>query len=109
VFEAVLKIIAFDIDYFKRGWNVFDFIIVALSFSSIFISKNSKLNLKGATSVVRTFRVGRVLRLVKKARSLKIVFNTVVVTLPALANVGGLLILLLYLYSVLGVYLFAEV
>jgi len=29
--------------------------------------------------------------------------------LPALANVGGLLLLLLYLYSIIGVYLFAEV
>ena len=36
-------------------------------------------------------------------------FNTFIVTLPALANVGGLLLLLLYLYSVLGVYLFADV
>lgn len=36
-------------------------------------------------------------------------FNTFIVTLPALVNVGGLLLLLLYLYSVLGVFLFAEV
>ena len=36
-------------------------------------------------------------------------FDTFVVTLPALANVGGLLLLLLYLYSVLGVYLFADI
>jgi hypothetical protein len=66
-------------------------------------------NLKGATSVVRTFRVGRILRLLNKAKSLKIIFNTIVITLPALANVGGLLFLLLYLYSILGIYLFATV
>ena len=30
-------------------------------------------------------------------------------TLPALANVGGLLILFLYIYSIMGVFLFAEV
>lgn len=29
--------------------------------------------------------------------------------MPALVNVGGLLLLLLYLYSVVGVFLFAEV
>ena len=37
------------------------------------------------------------------------IFNTFIVTLPALVNVGGLLLLLLYLYSVLGVFLFADV
>jgi len=37
------------------------------------------------------------------------VFNTFIITLPAMANVGGLLFLLLYLYSILGVQLFAEV
>jgi hypothetical protein len=88
---------------------VFDLIIIILSASSIFISKNTMLNLKGATSVIRTFRVGRILRLLHKAKSLKIIFNTIVITLPGLANVGCLLFLLLYLYSILGVYLFANV
>jgi hypothetical protein len=37
------------------------------------------------------------------------VFEAFIVTLPELTNVGGLLALLLYLYSILGVYLFAEV
>jgi hypothetical protein len=46
---------------------------------------------------------------VKKAKSLRMIFNTFVITIPSLANVGGLLILLLYLYSILGVFLFATV
>jgi hypothetical protein len=53
--------------------------------------------------------VGRILKLIKRAKSLKIVFNTFLITLPALANVGGLLMLLLYLYSILGVFLFADI
>ena len=40
---------------------------------------------------------------------MQIIFTTFLVTLPALANVGGLLLLLLYIYSVLGTFLFAEV
>jgi Ion transport protein len=31
------------------------------------------------------------------------------VTIPALTNIGGLLVLFLYIYSVLGVFVFAEV
>lgn len=67
------------------------------------------MNLGGATSIIRAFRVGRILKLVKRAKSLKVVFDTFLITLPALANVGGLLALLLYLYSILGVFLFADI
>jgi hypothetical protein len=37
------------------------------------------------------------------------IFNTFVITIPSLANIGGLLFLLLYLYAVLGVFMFATV
>ena len=41
-------------------------------------------------------------------KSLKIIFETFIVTLPALINVGGLLLLLLYIFSVLAMDLFAD-
>jgi len=49
------------------------------------------------------------LRLVKRAKSLNIIFETFLITIPALANIGSLLLLFLYLYAVIGVSLFAEV
>ena len=101
--EAVIKIIALGKIYFKDGWNIFDFIIVVISIVSVLISKNTSFNLGGATTIVRTFRVARIFRLVKRAKSLKLVFNTFIISIPALANVGSLLLLLLYLYAVLGV------
>jgi len=107
--EAIIKIIALDVRYFKDGWNVFDFVIVFGSLLSILLTFVSSINLGGATSILRAFRVSRIFRLVNRAKRLKIVFNTFIVSLPAMANVGGLLFLLLYLYSVLGVYLFSEV
>ena len=101
--EAVIKVIALGKIYFKDGWNIFDLVIVIMSIASVFISNNTSLNLGGATTIVRTFRVARIFRLVKRAKSLKLVFNTFIITIPALANVGSLLLLLLYLYAVLGV------
>ena len=95
--------------YFKDGWNIFDFVIVIGSISSVFLTLFTSFSIGGATTIIRAFRISRIFRLIKKAQSLRMVFNTFIVTLPALANVGGLLLLLLYLYSVLGVYLFAEV
>ncbi len=59
-----------------------------------------------ATSILRSFRIARVLRLVKQAKSLRMMFTTFIRTIPALANIGGLLFLVLFLYSVLGMNLF---
>lgn len=58
---------------------------------------------------IRTFRIGRMLRLLKKAHSLKIIFTTLIITFPALVNVMSLLVLFLLMYSILGVQFFAQV
>jgi hypothetical protein len=108
--EAAIKIIALSGAYFKEGWNVFDFIVVIGSLISISLSQLIySVNLKGAISIIRAFRILRILRLVKRARSLRLVFSTLIVSLPGLVNVGGLLGLLLYLDSVRGTQLFSTV
>ena len=64
----------------------------------------------GSTAtVLRAFRLGRVLKLVKKAKSLLVVFSTFIVTLPSLANIGALLLLFIYIYTVLGMNLLSEI
>ena len=60
-------------------------------------------------TIVRSFRIGRIFRLIKRYKELRKSFNTLILAIPALANVGGLLFLFLFLYSILGVFLFAEV
>ena len=83
--------------------------IVTGSVLSIVVFINSTSSLKGALTVVRSFRILRIARLIKRARSLNLIFHTFVVTLPGLANIGGLLLLLLYLYSIIGVQLIGQV
>ena len=61
------------------------------------------------TTIVRAFRICRIFRLVKKAKSLRLIFNTFVLTIPSLANVGALLLLMWYIYGILGVFLFATI
>ena len=63
-------------------------------------------NIGSTTSVIRTFRIARVLRIVKRAKSLRMMFTTFFNTLSALANIGALLFLVLFLYSILGMNLF---
>jgi hypothetical protein len=59
--------------------------------------------------VARAFRIGRIFRLITKAKFLRVIFNTIIITLPSLANVGALMILLLFIFSILGVQIFSTV
>lgn len=61
------------------------------------------------TTVARSFRIARVIKLVKKAKNLHHIFKTFILAIPELVNVGTLLVLFLFLFAVLGVNLFAEV
>lgn len=69
--EAIIKLIAFEPKvYFSEGWNIFDLIIIVGSFISIFVSANTPLEIRGAITVLRSFRILRLLRLIKRGKSL---------------------------------------
>ncbi len=107
--EATLKICAQPSEYFRSSWNRFDFFIVAGSLIGIALELLASIKIGPILTVVRTFRVGRILRLIKSAKSLNRLFETLLVTLPSLGNVGGILLLLFFIYAVMGVQLFATV
>jgi Ion transport protein len=71
LFEAVFKIVGIGYkEYFEDGWHIFDTIIIMGSFISIFISANTSLEIRGALSILRSFRILRLLRLIKRGKSL---------------------------------------
>jgi hypothetical protein len=45
----------------------------------------------------------------KRNKALKSTFMTFIVTIPSMVNIGSLIVLIVMIYSILGVYLFAEV
>jgi Ion transport protein/Voltage-dependent L-type calcium channel, IQ-associated len=108
--EALVKIIATGPRlYFNDSWNIFDFIIILGSSAGIFISAYSSVKIKGATSVFRAFRIMRIMRLLKRGgNSMHLIFNTFVLTLHSLVNIGGLLIVFIYMYSILGMMVFGQ-
>ena len=108
IVEAALKLVGYSTRYFRDKWNVFDFSIVIVSL--IFISLEGPLNLSNnATSIVRTLRICRMFKLFRQMEQLKTIFMTFVNTIYALINVGGLMFLIIYIYSVMGITFFAEV
>ncbi len=65
--EAVIKILGQGSLYFKDGWNLFDFSVVVSSIISVFLTAFTSFNLGASTTIVRAFRILRVIRLVKRA------------------------------------------
>src|SRR6218665_216889 len=59
--------------------------------------------------VVRVFRVGRVLRLVKGAKGIRTLLFSLAVSMPALFNIGLLLFLVMFIYSIVGMSSFMHV
>jgi len=56
-----------------------------------------------------TIRVIKSLRLFRYASSFKHFFNTFVISIPPLMNIGSLLLLILYIYTIAGVLIFGQV
>lgn len=100
VIEVMLKITAHGPQpwrYFKDGWNVFDFTIVALCL----------LPLDSQFAVVlRLARTLRVLRLVSALPKLQLLVGALFKSFGSMGYVGLLLGLLFYIYAITGVHLF---
>jgi len=106
--EAAVKIIALTFkNYWLETWNRFDFFISFLSVADLIVFAASGDGV-GVASVFRIFRVARLFKLVQSARGLRALFNTFVQSLPAVANVGTLWLLFLFVFAVLGMNLFGD-
>lgn len=101
--EAILKLGAFFPKlYFTSWWNVFDFLVVSTSIVGIAMESGQ------GGSAFRALRICRIFRMVKKWKSLNTLFQTLVMTIPALGNISLLLALLFFIYAILGVRLFGK-
>ena len=104
-----MKIIAFGPKYFDNNWNMFDFLVVLVTWAERIAKYALGASQGSQTAVIRTLRVSRIFKVLKKLKNLRILFNTFIDALPQLTNVGALLFLFLFIYSVLGVALFGQV
>ena len=102
--EAGIKLVGLGcMGYFHLNWNRFDFAIVLGTNVGLVVQWTTGLSIGAIATIVRTFRVGRIFRLAAKFRTLRHLFETLIVALPALGNVAGLLFLVYFIFAVLGV------
>ena len=108
--EVVLKIFAIRSQYFKKGWNIYDFSIVSATY--VFLTLDGlgiSTGLGSTTTILRALRIGRIFRLVKRAKQIKVIIYTLVEMWQPLSSVGLLLLLFIFTFSVIGCSLFGKV
>jgi voltage-gated sodium channel len=96
VVEILLKLFAFDLRFFRSGWNIFDFLVIGIAI------------LPGANglSVLRAMRILRVLRVISVAPSLRRVVEGFVTALPGMGSVFLLMAIIFYIGAVMSTKLF---
>ncbi|XP_052794035.1 sodium channel protein 1 brain-like isoform X3 [Mya arenaria] len=101
--EAIVKIIGLRWHYFTQPWNIFDFVVVIISLLGIILSDIMSNVIVSPTllRVVRVFRIGRVLRLIRAAKGIRKLLFALIISLPALLNIGMLLFLIMYIYAII--------
>ncbi|NJM37895.1 MAG: ion transporter [Akkermansiaceae bacterium] len=102
IIEILLKLIAEmpkPWGFFKRSWNVFDFVIVVVCLLPI----DSEF-----AAVLRLARVLRVLRLVTVLPKLQLLVGALLKSIPSMGYVGLLLSIMFYIYAVIGVFFFGK-
>lgn len=86
--------------FWRSSWNVFDAVIVSVSWVSL-----SSPDLPGI-AVLRLFRAARVFRLFKRVASLRTIIEGVLAALPAVSNAFAVLLIIMGIWSIVGVEFF---
>lgn len=113
-FEMCIKMVAVgQAQYWQDHWNKLDGIVVILSCVSFVV----ELSVGSITAVnptilrvSRAFRIIRIFRLLKSesGKGVLQLLETLVFSLPALANVSALLLLVIFIFACLGMSFFGE-
>jgi voltage-gated sodium channel len=102
VVELAIRITAFGNrpqDFFKDGWNVFDFVVIALAFTP---------GIRDNVTLLRLARLLRVARLITVMPDLRVLIRAMARSLPPITSLAVLTVLLMYVYGMVGWILFSE-
>jgi len=98
VAELVLRLIAHGRRFFTDPWSLFDTAVVAASFAPA----------AAGFAALRAFRVFRVLRLISAFPRLRSVVRGLLLSIPGIASVAALLVLIVFVSAILGYNLYGQ-
>ena len=86
-------------DFFKSGWNVFDFVVIGAAFLP---------GLRENSTLLRLVRLARVLRVIRLLPELRLLITAVGRSLPGLASLTVMAVILPYVYGIVGWLVFGD-
>ncbi|MDO4791087.1 MAG: ion transporter [Buchananella hordeovulneris] len=98
IVELALKLFALGPRFFRDGWNIFDFLVVAIA-------------LAPATeqfAVLRALRVMRVMRLINRMPQLRRIATALVQAIPGIGAIAGLMGIVFYVASVMATMMYGK-
>ncbi|KAM6436860.1 voltage-dependent L-type calcium channel subunit alpha-1C isoform 16-T16 [Liasis olivaceus] len=110
--EMVLKLIAFKPKhYFCDAWNTFDALIVVGSIVDIAITEvtNTEDNSRISITFFRLFRVMRLVKLLSRGEGIRTLLWTFIKSFQALPYVALLIVMLFFIYAVIGMQVFGKI
>ena len=87
-------------DFFSKGWNIFDTIIVL---GSLYPAAGSTM------LIARLLRIFRVLRLVSMIPELRLLVNSLLKAIPQMGYIALLMFVIFYIYAAMGSMMFADI
>lgn len=96
VIELAIRITAYGShtrDFFRDGWNVFDFIVITVSVLPFF---------REHATLLRLARLGRVLRIVRLLPDLRVLTLAIGRSIPGVMSLAVLALLVLFVYGMVG-------
>ena len=102
IFEIAIKMVAEKkfVNFFKSGWNLFDFTIVVITLLP--------LESSGFAAIARLMRVFRVLRLFTARPELKAILDMLIRAIPSIIDIVILMFIIFYIYAIIGNFYFEE-
>uniref|UniRef100_A0A3P8V5L0 Voltage-dependent L-type calcium channel subunit alpha n=1 Tax=Cynoglossus semilaevis TaxID=244447 RepID=A0A3P8V5L0_CYNSE len=125
--EMILKLMAFKArGYFGDPWNVFDFIIVVGSVVDVILSEvdtalassgglyclhgcAASENASVSITFFRLFRVMRLVKLLNRSEGIRNLLWTFIKSFQALPHVALLIVMLFFIYAVIGMQIFGKI
>ena len=100
VFELAIKMVSEKkfVNFFKSGWNIFDFIIVVITLLPLESSSYA--------AIARLMRVFRILRLFTSRPELKAIIDMLIKAIPAIIDIVILMFIIFYIYAIVGNFFF---
>ena len=86
-------------DFFKSGWNVFDFVVIGIAFVP---------GLSQSSTLFRLARLARIVRVVRLLPDVRVLITGVLRSLPPLASIALLTSVVLFVYGMVGWSLFGD-